>query len=277
MTTPPGPGLAELCEVVQDADDVFVPAHHPGITGEADRLYGGHLAAQALSAAAATVKDSRPPHSLHTHFLRPGSLQHPVHLRVERTREGGSFSTRRVVAEQQGESILVATASFHEVEDGPEYTVPSAPLDPPQGPVRPRGASSNPYSPLEVVQAPWDREPPDGSQLWSTRKMWVRSRTPMPDDPVAHACAVVYVTDLAAVSAVERTVREHSRTGMRASLDHTVWLHRPGLADGWLLLDMRAVGLRGARGLAFGTVHTPDGTLLASVSQEALLRPARER
>ena len=277
MTSPPGPGLAELCEVVPDADDVFLPAHHPGITGATDRLYGGHLAAQALSAAAATVKDSRPPHSLHSHFLRPGSLDHPVLLKVERTREGGSFSTRRVVAEQDGEAILVATASFHEVEDGPEYAVPSAPLDPPEGPVRPRGASSNAYSPLEVVELPWDRERPEGPQLWSTRKMWVRSRTPLPDDPVAHACAVVYVSDLAPLPAAVRSVSDRSKTGMRASLDHTVWVHRPLLSDGWLLLDMRAVAVRGSRGLAFGTVHTPDGTLLASVSQEALLRPVRER
>jgi acyl-CoA thioesterase-2 len=276
MTSPPGPGLAELCEVVPDADDVFLPAHHPGITGEVGRLYGGHLAAQALSAAAATVKSSRPPHSVHAHFLRPGRLDHPVLLKVERTREGGSFSTRRVVAEQDGEAVLVATASFHEVEEGLDYELPSAAFDPPQGPVRPRGASSNPYSPLEVVQVPWEREPPGGPQLWSTRRMWVRSRTPLPADPVAHACAMVYVSDLAAVSAVERAVAARGEAGMRASLDHTVWVHRSLGADGWMLLDMRPVGVRGARGLAFGTVHVPDGALLASVSQEALLRPARQ-
>ncbi len=275
MTPTPGPGLGELFDVLPQDDDVFAPAMHPGISGAPDRLYGGHLAAQALKAAAATVKSSRPPHSVHTHFLRPGSLEHPVLLKVERTREGGSFSTRRVVAEQAGEAILIATVSFQEVEEGLDHAVPSAGLTPPEGPVRPRGASSSAFSPLEVHELPWDQEPPQGSQLWSTRRMWARSRTPLPDDPVVHACAVVYVSDLAPLPAVRRAVQSQGRVGMHASLDHTVWLHRLHSSGGWLLLDLRAVAVQAARGLAFGTVHAPDGTLLASVAQEALLRSAR--
>lgn len=253
-------------------DDVLQPVLHPGLQGSRGRLYGGLVAAQALRAAATTVAGTRLPHSLHSHFLRPGSLEHRAELRVERTRDGGSFSLRRVVVSQQGRPVLVATASFQDPEPGPRFSVPAAEVALPDEATLSPAVPGRANAPLDVVELAWDREPPVPPATWSTRRLWARPRVPLGDDPVLHACALVYLSDLGTLLAAERAVSQRSPVAMHATLDHTVWLHEARCA-GWVLVDLRPVGVAGARGTVFGTIHAQDGRLLASLAQEALLRP----
>jgi acyl-CoA thioesterase-2 len=266
--------LAALLAVEPAAAGAWRPSVHPGLPGSRGRLYGGLVAAHALAAAASTVPDGRLPHSLHSHFLHSGSMEHRPHLRVERTRDGGSFSTRRVEVLQEGSTILIATASFHDPEPGAVFAVPAAQVPAPEGAAVQASPAGRAHAPLDVVELAWDREPPEPPASWSTRRIWVRPRMPLTDDAVLHACALVYVSDLGTLLAPERAVASHSPVGMHATLDHTVWLHRPR-CDGWVLIDLRPTGVAGARGVTFGTMHAADGLLLASLAQEALLRPAR--
>jgi acyl-CoA thioesterase-2 len=259
--------LARLLDLEQIERDVFRGAN-PGAEG--GRLFGGQVASQALRAAQLTVEADHQAHSVHSFFLRPGRYGVPILLRVDRIRDGKSFSTRRVVAWQKGEAIFNLDASFHGVEDGPEFALP-APTDTP--------------APDEIARA--DRWGPHHDPIDSrevdlgdapARRVWFKAAQPLPDDLAIHACVITYATDMGPMGAVRRayasvTDGELGFGGMMgASLDHVLWFHRPVRADEWLLYDIEAVATAGARGLARGTLHTADGVLVASVAQEVLLR-----
>lgn len=262
--------ILELERLDRDLFRAYNPAHRPQ-----GRVFGGQVASQALRAASATVEAEHRPHSLHGYFLRPGQPGIPIILSVDRIRDGRSFTTRRVVAQQQGEAIFSLSASFHCDEEGGQYQVPRA--DDVPEPDAATGRLDNPFrrfgamSPFEVREL--GPTPPDERGLYrSTRRVWVRTRHPLPDDPDLHACVITYMSDMGVVFAARIPVGAPWEGGMAASLDHSVWFHRPVRADGWLLMDLRPVSNSGARGLVQGTIHTHDGVLAASIAQEALVR-----
>jgi acyl-CoA thioesterase II len=246
------------------------PSMFPGGGG---RVFGGQVASQALMAASKTVEVDHRVNSLHAYFLRPGRPGLPIIYSIDRIRDGSSFTTRRVVALQDGEAIFNLDASFHKEEPGGEFELP-APLD---GVPRPEELERQEHGmhrrPIET------RELADGPRPTSTRAMWVRADGALPDDAALHACVLTYMSDSGPVGAARRPLAgsvDWSDRWMSASLDHTMWFHRPVRADEWLLYDLEAVACSNARGLARGTMWTADGHLGVSVTQEALLRPIGE-
>ena len=265
-----------ILDLAEEDADVFRspnPGDWPG-----GRLFGGLVAAQALRAATRTVRPEHAPHSLHAYFVRPGRPGVTIEHRVDRTRDGRSFTTRHVDSSQDGEVIFTLSASFHRAEPGPEYQLPMASdvpapedIDPPGWPFSGSGALTQ----LELREVGPTAPEPDGTYR-STRRVWVRARQ-VGDDPLVHACALTFMSDLGVVMAARPP-----RPGMTwdammpASLDHAVWFHRPVRADQWLLYDLHALANHGARGMVRGVIHERSGTLVASVAQEVLIRPLRE-
>jgi acyl-CoA thioesterase II len=266
--------LVELLALERLDLDLF-RGHNPGERG-AGRVFGGQVAGQALQAATATVEVDHDPHSLHASFLRPGRPGQPIVYQVDRIRDGRSFTTRRVVAIQHGEAIFSLTASYHTLESGPAYQIPlPADVPPPEKVERERSDHLH-HHPFDIREI----DPPavvEGRPGAATRRLWVRTDGPLPDDPGVHASVVAFLSDMGPVGAARRAlIREgHGEPTMGASLDHAVWFHRPPRADEWLLYDLEAVAVAGARGLSRGTLSTRDGVLVASVTQEALLRMGR--
>lgn len=256
---------------------------HPGST----RAFGGLVAGQALVAAGRTVPDDRLVHSLHAYFLRPGDTGAPILYTVEPVRDGGSFSTRRVLAVQHGETIFSLAASFQVHEDGPAYQFPR--LDAP-GPEE--SVAAGPVTP--AAQAWYDeflrrfpvevRFPEADGPAWLTimrgekgpprQRFWVRSRQPLPDDPLVHVCAVTYVSDLFLISSAmpPHGLAASGRSVSAASLDHAVWFHAPFRFDDWLFYDQSSTWAAGARALCRGLLFDRSGTLVASVMQEGMIR-----
>lgn len=232
------------------------------------RIYGGQIVAQALRAAGNTVDAGRRPHSLHAYFIRAGDERQPVLFEVERVRDGRSFATRQVVAYQAGGAILNLIASFQDDEAGEDVQA----TDPPPDVGHPDQAEDQPtdlFFEHRIVR--YDREPEPGATTW------MRVTEPLGDDPMVHACALAYLSDEHPLGVA---VLPHSLGGrwdelMSASLDHAIWFHRPVRTDQWLLFDLRGHGVANARGLSVARVFTEDGTHVASVAQEGLVRPRR--
>jgi acyl-CoA thioesterase-2 len=230
--------------------------------GEHPMLYGGQVAAQALLAAAATVDGSRVPHSFHGYFLRTGRPDLPVILQVDRDRDGRSFSARHVVAVQDGEVIFSMVASFHAERPGPTFD--DAPLRevPPPEAITPGAWSSL----LDVRQV----TPTDFERHLFTDCVWVRSAMPLGDDPLLHHAGLAYVSDLGSgFGQQEPTLL--GRGG--PSIDHSMWFHEPIRADDWVLVDLRPVKARAARGVYTGSLRDEAGRLGATLHQETLLIP----
>lgn len=246
------------------------------------RLFGGQVAAQCLRAATLTVEVEHRPHSLHGYFLRPGLPGRRLVLQVDRIRDGRSFTTRRVVASQDGEAIFSLSASFHAPEPGGDYQLPP-PEDLPgpddayewrETPLR-SFASDSPFELREFGPVP----PDERGVLASTRRVWLRTHGPLPDDPALHACVLAYITDMGAVHAARLAAgaprpddRSGMGRGMAASLDHAIWFHRPIRPDDWVLFDLRPLSNTDSRGLVLGTIHDRAGRLGALMTQEALVR-----
>lgn len=276
-TPPTVERLLAVLEVEQLDRDLFrspeASTHHP----QGMRLFGGQVAAQALRAATLTVEAPHHPHSLHGYFLRPGDPDAPLLLHVDRIREGSSFTTRRVVAMQGGKAIFNLACSFHKDEDGPVYET-SMPAGVP-GPDDPEVewdktlfAEFNRRSPFEMREFPM-ASPDDHGRYESTRRIWIRTRGPLPTDRSLRACVAAFVSDMGAVFAAARTVRLGPGTMMGASLDHAMWFHRELSLDEWTLYDLGPVAIGGARGLVRGSMYDRAGMLAVSVAQEALVRP----
>ncbi|MCU1426690.1 MAG: acyl-CoA thioesterase [Actinomycetia bacterium] len=268
--------LLALLELERVDRDLFRAA--AGGAWPTGRLFGGQVAAQALRAAANTVDIDHFVHSMHGYFLRPGSPKTPVLFHVDRIRDGQSFTTRRVVAVQEGEAIFTLSTSFHKHEPGAEYQVPI-----PQGVPDPTSATewyesplarfgkSGPFDVREMKPTPRDER----GAIETTRRVWLRIRQPLGDDPALHACILTFVSDMGAVYAAAIPVGGRLDNIMGASLDHSVWFHRPVRLDDWVLYDLRPISNAGSRGLVQGTFHTRDGACVASVAQEALIRPLK--
>jgi acyl-CoA thioesterase-2 len=267
---------------------------HDSFTGRSPaigwkRVFGGQVVAQALVAAARTVEESRPIHSLHGYFLRPGNPAIPIDYRVERFRDGKSFTTRGVLARQNGEIIFSMSASFHRPEPGLEHQFSMPAVPPPEslppdedllrGQGRPISLSMQNYltrdRPIELRPTDPDAyfDPQAGRP--ARRDIWFKAKSRLPDDPVIHQSVFAYASDL---TIVETALITHGRTLfdpnlMMASLDHAIWFHRPFRADEWLLYSQDAPSAAAARGYNRGLVFTREGKLVASVVQEALMRP----
>ena len=224
-------------------------------------LYGGQVAAQALMAAGRTVDPDRRPHSLHGYFLRRGDPSRPTVFRVYRDRDGRSFSARRVAAVQQGEVIFTVSASFHTARDGWASQVavrPDTPAPDELDPTRlPRLFSMEARMPIQ----PW----PDAR--WPTR-FWARVSVPLPDDPLVHACALTYLSD---ISTGVLPSPDGSQTP-GSSLDHAVWFHDSVDMTGWTLSEYRPQVTGHGRGWYNGSLFAEDGRLVASIAQECLFR-----
>lgn len=239
-------------------------------------LYGGQIVAQALRACGNTVEPHHLPHSLHAYFIRPGDSSEPIRFEVDRLRNGRSFVTRQVVARQSGGAILTMIASFHVEEDETSQQVVAMPPVPP-----PDDLDRDTWSPM-FERAVIERDPDTRRQ-----RAWLRIAGHLEDDPVLHACALAYMSDdlptesLVMIHPAWRPDRdselEEEWGFMSASLDHAVWFHRRARADDWHLEDFVPGGLSSARGLTTGNLYSFDGTHIATVSQEVLLRQRRSR
>lgn len=225
-------------------------------------LYGGQVAAQALMAAARTVESDRLPHSLHGYFLRPGRIDLPVILHVDPDRDGRSFSARHVSAVQDGKVIFSMLASFHRAE--PRHVLDEMPK--PSVPPPEECAPWN-FDPALDVREVTLTERADGRQLF-TDCLWIRTTDRLPDDPLVHSCALVYLSDLG--TGFGRTSEEIGIGG--PSIDHALSFHLPVRADEWVLLDMQPRKATGVRGYYDGTLRERAGKLAAVVAQECLLR-----
>jgi acyl-CoA thioesterase-2 len=252
------------------------------------RVFGGQVFAQALVAARRTVDDSdREAHSAHGYFILPGDLKAPIVYFVDRLRDGKSFTTRRVTAIQHGQAIFNLSASFHIVEQGyshqpvmpavpdPEALAPELALIremahqiPEQ--LRPvitqdRPIDFRPVSPLDPFH-PEKRDP--------TRQVWFRVIDTLPPEPWIHQAILAYASDygLLTTALQPHAIRYRTRGLQLASLDHSLWLHRPFRADEWLLYTMDSPVMAGARGFVRGSIYSREGDLVASVAQEGLLR-----
>jgi acyl-CoA thioesterase-2 len=249
---------------------------HPGAPL---RAFGGQVAAQSLVAAGSTVPEDRQVHSLHGYFVRPGRTDRPIVYEVDRTRDGGSFTTRRVVAIQDGETIFSLSASFQRPEESPEHqaTMPDA-----IGPdglrelrdalVRDATGSAIFQDVLETRSVNNSRSGLPDTGRGPNRQLWVRVREGLPDLPLPHACALTYISDIRLASTANLPHLDEPGTPQVASLDHAVWFHRPFRADEWMLFVQESPSYASARGLARGEFFTRDGLLVASVVQEVLIR-----
>jgi acyl-CoA thioesterase-2 len=227
-------------------------------------LYGGQVAAQALRAAGLSVSPSRLPHSLHGYFLRAGDAARPTVFQVFRDRDGRSFSARRVIAVQGGEVIFNMSASFQEVEEGFEAQGPVMPAvpEPETGP--PHGFGRLFSFEGRTVPQPYE------NLEWPTR-FWARCTDALKDDPLRHACALTYISDVSTGLLAFNTATHASS----ASLDHAVWFHRSIDAEDWMLIDLAPRTTAGGRGVYTGGIFNRGGQLIASVTQEALFRRRR--
>jgi acyl-CoA thioesterase-2 len=254
------------------------------------RVFGGQVLAQALMAATRTVDAARLCHSFHAYFLRPGDPKVPILYQVDRSRDGASFTARRVVAIQHGAQIFTLAASFQKSEPGFEHQA-QMPLVP------------DPES-LEDDQQVLLRQPDlsPGARAWIARErafetrsvlgrgpsgpsgdrparpavdhIWLRTRGSVPDDPVLQRALLAFVSDM---SLLDTALLPHGKSIFSnvkvASLDHAMWFHRPFRADTWLLYVQDSPSASGARGFNRGAIYTREGVLVASVAQEGLIRP----
>lgn len=277
--TVPHVELTEILDLDAQGRDVFVgtgPRYPWG------GLYGGQIVAQALVAAAATVSEELRAHSLRAYFIRRGDHDEPVRYEVDRIRDGRSFVTRRVVARQAVGAILNLEASFKRHEQSVDVEAVSLP-----------GGLPDPES---LEQSSWSRVfdrafvPTDHVRSASDDDVrgrataWLRANGPVGDLDVHHAAALAYMSDDLPTDAVVQVhpVRSEPeevlhRVLFTASLDHTIWFHRPSSADVWHLHDFVCHTFVGGRGLSLGHVFASDGTHVATVAQEILLRDTRER
>lgn len=250
------------------------------------RVFGGQVIGQALVAASRTV-EGRSPHSLHGYFLLPGDPKVPIIYDVERIRDGRSFTTRRVKAIQHGQPIFTLSASFHIDEPGLSHQmampdVPKPDQLPSESDIRERVMPLMP----DPVRAYFERERPielrpvefkrymtrDGLKPYFN--VWIRATGALPNDPAIHQAVLAYASDM---TLLDSTLVAHGRTVFEreiqaASLDHALWFHRPFRADEWLLYAQDSPFAGGARGFARGSIYALNGTLVASVAQEGLIR-----
>jgi acyl-CoA thioesterase-2 len=281
--------LLDLLDIEQLEVDLF---RGTGAGGETTvRIFGGHVIAQALAAAYKTVADGRLCHSLNAYFMRPGDPTIPVIYNVERARDGGSFTTRRVIAIQHGKQILNMSASFHVQEDGWHHQHDMPKVEGPDGlasreEMREANKSRIPEKyrndflrkrPIEIREvAPQDWFEP--KVVDDKNHLWFRMPGAQGADAAMQHCLLAYASDM---NLLGSSLRPHGQTWftgdvMTASLDHVMWFHAPINFEDWHLYTMDSPFTGGGRGFNRGAIYTQDGRLVASVAQEGLVRTVRK-
>jgi acyl-CoA thioesterase-2 len=260
--------------------DLLLGEPEPGGEGP---LFGGFVAAQATVAAGRSVGAGSFLHSLHGYFLRPGRHDLPIRYVVDRIRDGRTFTTRRVVAHQGGEAIFNLSASFARPEEGIAHQNPMPEAPPPEtlpdwederARILNDPSQRRPDGAVEVRVC--DPDDPDPSvKLPPRRRVWMRPRGVLPDDPRVHAAVIVYATDRTLLGTAARPHGLPWGRRIGASLDHSVWLHHPPRFDDWVLYASESPVAHAARGLIFGAMYATDGRCVASVAQEGLIRIPR--
>lgn len=254
------------------------------------RVYGGQVLAQCVVAAAATMPQGRLIHSLHGYFLRAGDVTEPIEFGVERLRDGRSFSARRVHAYQKGAPILSLIASFQDEQAGLEHSeeMPTglpAPEDCPE--LREILADDDSSQTTEWLnKRPFEVRPVEPSLHRKNatdtgrreQHSWFRASAPFGDDPVLNAAALAYASDFNLLEPILRAQNLTWKTpGLRvASLDHAMWWHHRVRVDDWMLYVQESPAAQGGRGLGYGRIFAQDGTLLATVAQEGMVRVKEE-
>ncbi|GAA1224764.1 acyl-CoA thioesterase II [Prauserella halophila] len=274
--------LVNLLDLEKIEENIFRGVSPPN---SPTRVFGGQVAGQALVAAGRTVPAERHVHSLHAYFIRGGDPAVPIVYEVDRVRDGRSFTTRRVTAVQHGKAIFALSASFQLAEAGVEHAgvMPDVPAPETLPTLAERVA---PYAetlgdhrvgprPLDmryVNDPPWVTRETGG---WEGRnQVWMKADGVLPDDPLLHVCVLTYASDLTLLDSVlaEHGVYWGLDRVLGASLDHALWFHRPFRADNWFLYDSTSPTASGARGLATGRFLAHDGSHIATVVQEGLVR-----
>ena len=250
----------------------------------APQVFGGQVLGQALVAASRTV-EGRGVHSLHAYFLRRGDLSVPIVFEVDRSRDGGSFTSRRVVAIQHGQPILTMSASFQVREPGLDHQAPMPAAPPPESlrdlavveaeviermPHKVSGYFRN-QRPFEFrAVRPEDyltREKRPASKL-----VWFRVIGELPDDQSLHRCLLTYVSDYHLLATATMPHGVNFLELQVASIDHAIWFHRDVRVDDWMLYAIESPSASGARGFSRGSIYARDGALVATVAQEGLIR-----
>ncbi|CCB67823.1 MULTISPECIES: acyl-CoA thioesterase II [unclassified Hyphomicrobium] len=251
------------------------------------RVYGGLVLGQAVVAAALTVDESRAIHSLHGYFLLAGDPEREIVYDVERVRDGGSFTTRRVRAIQHGRTIFVMSASFHKPEPGYEHQSEMPDVPPPEALPSVRELFDATTDIPDGMRAYWQRERPidvriiDASRYMSReprpprQSIWLKSNGPLGDNPYIHQALLAYASDF---TLLDTALVAHGKLLFDAdiqlaSLDHAMWFHRPFRADDWLLYTQDSPSASAARAYCRGSVFDRNGRLVASTVQEGLMRP----
>jgi acyl-CoA thioesterase-2 len=271
--------LEEILDLAEHGPDVWVGA---GPRYPWGGLYGGQIVAQALLSASRSVDPELPVHSVRAYFIRRGDHDEPVRYEVDRIRNGRSFCTRRVVARQAIGAILNLEASFQRPEDSEDVHALTVPRPVPGPEELEHGSWSPAFDRAFVPPAAMrDATVRDGA---GRAAAWLRVVGDLGDEQVRHAAGLAYLSDDLPTDAVVRAHpvgREPEEVRHRvlfsASLDHTIWFHRPVRADRWHLHDFSCLTFVGGRGLALGHVYDADGAHVATVAQEVLLRDQRRR
>ncbi|NTW39215.1 MAG: acyl-CoA thioesterase II [Cellulomonadaceae bacterium] len=248
------------------------------------RVFGGQVLAQSLLAAARTVEPDRMPHSVHGYFLRPGAIDRPIFFAIERLRDGRSFTARRTHAIQDDVPILSMITSFQPEQPGDDHA-DAAPDAPPPGHVR---SAIEALAPIDhPVATFWSQDSAfdvrhvgeslylgPGAERTDRQMVWIKARGPLPDDEVLHRALLAYACDQVLL---EPVLRRHGHSwatpGLSiASLDHAMWWHRPVRVDQWLLYVQASPSAHGGRGLGTAEVFSQNGTLVATIAQEGMVR-----
>lgn len=245
------------------------------------QVFGGQVLGQAIKAAYNTVDDNRTIHSAHAYFLLRGDVTAPIIYEVDRSLDGGSFSSRRVVAIQHGRQIFHLSASFQKPENGLDhYRTWVPPKDELKSALESNVPADRHFQSeyFDVHYIPQNRV---------TRRdaiqFWMKTKHPLPDDPACHHSVLAYISDMGLLQSTlvphqlhQLSREEHQAKLMMASLDHAIWFHRDFRVDDWLFYECRSQSTGNSRGLAFGKIYDESGTLVASTSQEGLVRLKRE-
>ncbi len=276
--------LLAVLDLEQIEDNLFRGAR--GSEGW-QRVYGGQVLGQALMAALRTVERERSVHSLHGDFLLAGDPSLPIVYDVERTRDGGSFTTRRVKAIQHGAAIFTMSASFHKLEEGLEHQSAMPDVPAPEALPNPKDLIAGLIDKLPAaMRSYWERDRPidmrvvDISRYLGREKkvpvqqIWFRAAGRLPDDPAVHQAVLAYASDF---TLLDTALIAHGKLLFDAdiqlaSLDHSLWYHRPFRADEWMLYVQDSPNAHGARGFSRGSIYTRKGALIASAAQEGLMR-----
>ena len=281
MTSERLPDLLKILDLERVEDNLF---RGDSRDVGAPQVFGGQVLGQALVAASRTV-EGRQVHSLHAYFLRRGDLEVPIVFEVDRSRDGGSFTSRRVVAIQHGQPILTMSASFQASEPGLDHQAPMPDAPPPES------LSDLAVLEAEVIermphkvsgyfrnQRPFEFRAVNPDDYLTREKrparklVWFRVTGRLPDDQALHRCLLTYVSDYHLLATATMPHGVNFLEMQVASIDHAIWFHRDLRVDEWMLYVIESPSASGARGFSRGAIYARDGGLVASVAQEGLIR-----